>query len=349
MQTPLRRILTGVVFFVLTLIGAVMGYILAGWSVLDSIYMVVITIFGVGYGEVQPITTPHLRVFTMLVIVAGTSSAVYAVGGFFQLVTEGEIKRVLGARRMAREIGELQNHVIICGFGRMGQILARRMAEVGEAFVVVDSDGDRIQEAELNEYLICPGDATDETVLTAAGIHRARALSTVLPNDAANVFITLTARGMNPNLTILARGEKPSTEKKLLQAGADRVVLPATIGAMRMAHLIRHPISADLLDVSDGVTHLNELLAQVEVKIDEIRIDPSSELLGSSVGSVEVKGQGAFIIVALRRGTGEMIVHPGQDVFLHEGDTLIVLGHRGDLPKFARVNRRQRLYRGARF
>ncbi|MDX2213382.1 MAG: potassium channel protein [Oculatellaceae cyanobacterium bins.114] len=348
MHQSFRRILSGAIVFSLTIIIAVAGYIIAGWSPLDAIYMVVITVFGVGYGEVRPITSPFLRVFTILVIIAGTSSAVYIVGGFIQMVTEGEINRALDARRMMRDIETLEQHVIICGFGRMGQILSRQMQETRQSFVVIDNNVDRIAEAEILGYLVLTGDATDEAVLETAGIGRAKVLATVLSEDALNVFITLTARGLNPGLIILARGEFPTTEKKLKQAGADHVVLPAAIGALRMAHMITHPAALDLLDPNDGRSNLNELLAQIDVQIDELAITKGSPLLGSTISEIEIQGKGTFIVIALRRADGSNIIHPDHRTPLLDGDTVIVMGHRGDIPRFARYYRlrRQTWYRG---
>jgi voltage-gated potassium channel len=352
MKTSFQRILVGTVFFVLTQIIAVAGYRLAGWSWMDALYMVVITIFGVGYGEVRPILDPALRLFTIFVIVAGTSSAVYMVGGFVQMVTEGEINRALGARKMTKEIQQLERHVIICGFGRMGMLLASQLGEAGQAFVVVDLDEGRIAQAQALGYLVRLGDASDERILQEAGIDRAVALATVLPNDAVNVFITLTARNLNAELMILARGERSSTEKKLLQAGANRVVLPAAIGATRMAHLITHPASVDFLDWSNSLASLNETLAKAHVQLDELPVSPRSELIGTDLGSLELRGQGSFIVVALRRADGEMLVHPGSEVFIHGGDTLITVGRKGDLPqavKHLAQPSKKLLYRGARF
>jgi voltage-gated potassium channel len=349
MKTPLRRLLFGAGGFLLTIGIAVSGYRIAGWSWMDAIYMVVITIFGVGYGEVRPVVDTGLRLFTMFVIVAGTSSVVYSVGAFLQLVTEGEINRALGARRMTLEIETLDQHVIICGFGRMGILLAARMVEAQRSFVVVDRDEERIAQARDRGYLVRLGDATDESLLEAAGIRRAAVLATVLPNDALNVFITLTARNLNPQMMILARGEQASTEKKLLQAGANRVVLPAAIGATRMAHLITHPASLDFLDTSNSLSSLNEILSQVQVELDELPIAAHSELIGASVGAIEVRGQGAFIVVALRHSDGEMVIHPTPEITLQIGDTLIVMGRRGDLPQFVRRLAPPRQRRSSRF
>ena len=229
MQTSFRRILTGIVFFTLTVTLAVKGYVIAGWTLLDAIYMVVITVFGVGYGEVQPLTSTSLKIFTILVIIAGALSVAYIISGFVQFIAEDELRRFLEFKRMNKDIKLLENHVIICGFGRSGQMVAKNMKAARQPFVVVDKDPDRTELAREQGYLMYLGNATDETSLRAVQIHRARTLATVLPDDAANVFITLTAREMNPNLMIVARGELPSTEKKLRLAGANHVVLPAII------------------------------------------------------------------------------------------------------------------------
>lgn len=349
MQTSLKRIVTGAVFFAVTVILAISGYVIAGWSILDAVYMVVITIFGVGYGEVRTITSPQLKVFTILVIIGGTSSTLYLVGGFVQMITEGEINQVLGKRRMSRTIELLKQHVIICGFGRMGQILARRMLDEQVPFVVIDNNHDRVEKAESLGYLVYLGNATDDLVLDRVGIDQAKALATVLPDDAANVFITLTARELNPDLMILARGELPSTEKKLRLAGADQVVLPATISAMRMAHMITRPATIDLLNQTDERDTLNELLAQLDIEVDEVSIEPASGLVGATIGDVEIGGRGTFVIVALRRADGTTMTHPDQLTVLNAGDAVIVMGHRGDIPQVVSrfVVRRKIRYRGA--
>jgi voltage-gated potassium channel len=267
-NSSFRRIVTGIIFFSLTVVGAVIGYMVAGWNFLDAIYMVVITIFGVGYGEVQPLTSPPLKVFTIFVIIAGALSVAYIVSGFVQMITEGEIHRALNVKRMTKEISSLEDHVIICGFGRIGQLVARKLKRDRQPFIIVDNDPERVVLAKEQGYLIYQGNATDETALEAAGILRAKSLATVLPNDAANVFITLTAREMNSALMILARGEMPSTEKKLRLAGANHVVLPASISALRIAHLISHPSAVDFLSQTDGQHGLNEFLAELDIQLN---------------------------------------------------------------------------------
>jgi voltage-gated potassium channel len=349
MRSAIRRIIVGSSIFVSICAISTSGYMIAGWSFLDAIYQVVITVFGVGFGEINTMG-PELRIFTMFVIVSGYTAVGYIVGAFLQLITEGEIRKAMGARRMMRDIQALENHTIIGGYGRMGQVLAKRLAESKQPFVVIDNNDDRLQTAEAMGYLVFLGNATDEATLEAVGIERAKVMATVLPDDATNVFITLTARSMNPSLIILARGEFPSTEKKLRRAGADHVVLPAEIGALRMSHIITHPAALDILDRNDGGSTLTEMLSQLEIQIDELAITPNSDLIGTSVGTMEIRGNRNFIVVAVRRANGSLIIRPGVDIFLHEGDTVVVMGHRGDIPKFAAMHAldRQMQYRGAR-
>ncbi len=348
MRSPMRRVITGAVFFGITLIGSVAGYVLFGCPVSDAVYMVVITVFGIGYGEFCPIS-PLQRMLTILVIVSGYSSAAYTVGGFIQMITEGEIKAALEHRRKTKDLANLEQHTIICGYGRIGQVLSRKLTEAKQNFVIVDNDPERLANAEENGYRVYQGNATNEQALLAAGIERAKVLATVLPDDASNVFITLTARGLNPNLTIVARGEMPSTEKKLRLAGADHVVSPASISGMRMANLITHPNTIEFLDQSEERTRLNELLAQIDVQVDELTIPPGSPLVGGTIGDLEIRGKGTFIVVALRKFSGEIITHPDHNMPLSAKDVVIVLGHRGDIPQFTRLfEKRQIRYRGAK-
>lgn len=350
LQTSFQRISTGILFFSVTIVVAVAGYILAGWTPLDAIYMVVITIFGVGYGEVKPLETTSLRVFTILVIIAGALSVAYTVAGFVQMVTQGEIRRALHIRQMTQDIQNLTNHVIVCGYGRMGQMLAQKLKADQQNFIILDRDPDRISAAELQGYLVYLGNATDEEQLKAVGIERARVLATVLPDDAANVFISLTARELNPKLMIVARGTLPSSEKKLRLAGADQVILPATIGALRMAYLISHPHAVNFVAQDDGRENLNELLAEIDIQVNELLVSAESPLLGRTISDVETGGRGTFIVVALRRQEGDVVIHPGHQEILTEGDAVMIMGHQGDMPNFAQRSaaRSQLRYRGAR-
>ncbi|TVQ46352.1 MAG: potassium channel protein [Gloeocapsa sp. DLM2.Bin57] len=351
MPNSLTRIFIGTIFFIITMIVAVVGYILFGWTTLDSIYMVIITIFGVGYGEVQPLETPAQKVFTILVIIAGTSSAVYSVGGFVQMITEGEINKALNTQRQQKTIDNLSDHIIICGFERMGQILAQQLHKSGEQFIVLDNNPESLTIAESLNYLIKIGDVTDETFLESIGILRAKIIAVVLPDDTANVFITLTARSLNPDLTIIARGDRPSTEKKLLLAGANHIILPASLSALRIANLITHPTALDFLGHKQELNYLNELLGQLNIEMNELLILADSPLIGKTIRELQVRSQGNFIVVALSRSDGELIIPPNPSLILNKGDNLILLGNTGNLNKlelsFA-LKRKERLYRGVK-
>src|ERR1700755_1169826 len=176
MRRPGKRMLNGALFLLLTATTGVIGYVVAGWNLLDAIYMVVITIFGVGYGEVRHLESNGLRIFTMGFIVSGCSALIYIMGGFFQLITEGEINRALGRHRMQKQISTLHDHVIICGFGRIGRILVRELTQAQRACVVVDTSAERIADARQAGALVLEGDATQDAVLETAGIARASAL-----------------------------------------------------------------------------------------------------------------------------------------------------------------------------
>ncbi len=318
---------------------------------MDAVYMVIITIFGVGYGEVRTVATPELRVFTMSLIVAGYGAAIYAVGGFVQLITEGEINRALGARRMNRGIGSLQNHTILCGYGRVGRILAAEVAGSGNDLVVVDRDRDKIVAAEADGHLVVSGDASSEAVLREAGIDHASHLAAVLPSDAANVFVTLTALGMNREVLVIARAEDPASESKLRRSGADEVILPAAIGAQRIANLITRPTAEDFLASRAELRgDLGQELDKIGLQVEELTVTAGGPLSGQPLGNIEIGGNHGFLIVGLRRPASGVIVNPDDSEMLRDGDTVIVVGHKNDLPELRRRYELERevYYRGAR-
>lgn len=349
MQLPLQRLISTVIFFLVTCAVAAAVYAAHGWSLTDAVYMVVITIFGVGYGEVRPVDTLTLRTVTMMLIVVSYGCVIYIAGGFVQMVMEGEINRAINRRRMTQGIEQLAGHTILCGYGRAGRILAAELLRKGTAFVVVDQDEEKLNDAEAAGMLIVEGNAIEEDILARAGVARARVLATVLPDDAANVFITLTARELNPDVEIIARAENPSTEKKLLRSGADRVVLPAVIGGQRMAQLITRPGAEQMLADSDGNVELQHELGQIGMKLDELRITAGSPLDGHAIGDIDLGGNRGFLIVAVRRADGQMVLDPPGDCSLSGGDAVIVLGHASELPKLEKryAATKEITYRGA--
>ena len=332
---PFRKMVTGISLFCVVCVVAVVGYVAAGWPVADSIYMVIITIFGVGYGEVQPVQSTELRALTIVVIISGYAAVIYTVGGFMQMVIDGELNSALGARRMSREIDRLENHTIICGFGRMGRIIARELSQSGKPFVVIDADERQIHAAEESGYLCITGDATEEHVLAQAKIQVASVVATVLSQDSTNVFITITARAMNPNATIIARGENPRTENKLLGCGAKKVVLPTAIGAKRIVQLITRPSAEGMLEQFAKNGGVNEDLGQIGLQFNELEVRPESALAGRPLSNIEVRSNHGFLIVGIRRADGSTILNPSPETQLSEGDTVVVIGHNDDIPELA--------------
>jgi len=325
MQRSHKTILAGLFFFTATCIVAVAGYVIAGWDWIDAVYMVVITVYGVGYGEVQPIAHSGLKFFTMLVILCGCTSAIYVFGGFVQFLVEGELNQFLGARRMKSEVSRLQDHIILCGFGRVGKILSRELHAHQQAFVVIDADPTKIEVAGSLGYLALKGNATTEEILMEAGIDRAMALGAVLSDDVLNVFVTLTARELRPDLAVFARAENPATEKKLLTSGAQQVVLPASIGARRIAE--------SMLDFSRAKQH-PERAGERRMTMSDLErlgfVHQSCRLpdrwVGGTVQDVERQLSGQFLICELRRSDGETLPRPGSQESLKAGDQLFVLG-----------------------
>jgi len=244
---------------------------------LESIYWTVITIAGVGYSQSVDVEVPESRQFlSIIVILVGMLAMAYTVGMLIQAIVEGQLDKVMGAKRMNKEISKLKDHVIICGFGRIGQNLAHRLARHRVPFIVIDPVAEMITEAKAHGYVCLEADATDENVLRSVGIDRASTIVFGIQSDPDNVFLTLTVRNMNSDITIVARGEDPRTEKKLLQAGANQVVMPAIIGAERIADMILRPEASDLLRCIGHESGLN-------AELEEFKFTAESPYIGRTV------------------------------------------------------------------
>ncbi len=326
MHSPVRNLLLGVVYMLVVMTIATLCYVAAGSRFSDALYMVVITVYTVGYGETVPITTPALRWITVGTIIFGCTGMLYLTGALIQFITLNEINKVLGHRRMSNQIDRLRNHVIVCGFGRLGVMLARELHAASVPFVIVEQQEARIEEARALGYLYLQADATEETNLQAAGVTRARTLATVLPADAANVFITLSAHSLNPDLEIIARGELPSTESKLIQAGASKVVLPAHIGAERIAEMILFRDTARFLPGADQNESFGRTLRQLGLDIDTVVAAPDSPVVGQTIEAVEQQASCAFFVVQITRRNGEAIMRPDPDTLIEAGDGLVLVG-----------------------
>ena len=299
---------------------SVLGYrYIGGYGWLEATWLVVVTISTVGYSE-HTSSSPAMQLFTMLVIVLGVTGAAYTCGGFVQLMLEGEVEKVLGKRKMTIEISRLKDHVVICGFGRMGEDLAKQLSHRGFKLVVIDNSDDRVVVAREKNLIAVTGDATSENVLLDAKLSDALVLVTALPTDAENVFITLTARNICPEIQIIAKAELESSCRKLRQAGADKIVMPHKIGAQRMERMITRPSTADLVELFAETSAL-------DIELDEFRISDSSSLIGKSLAQSKIKEEFDLLVVGIHGSDGQFRFNPKPHDTIQPGDTLVVMGN----------------------
>jgi len=318
---PVRHLKISICVLVLLVSFGTLGYIaIEGWDTLDSLYMTVITLSTVGFKEVHNLSDPG-KVFTMVLIFFGVSVIGYIVGSLAQIMFEGQFHRIIGRKKVEKAINALQDHYIICGFGRIGALICKEFAAKPLPFVVVEKDTGTIDRMELDGhgYLFLRGDATADDTLLKAGIRKAKGLISVVTSDTENVYITLTARGLNPDLYILARSGEEGSEIKLKRAGANKVVSPYLIGGSRMAQAILRPTVVDFIEIATGHEHM-------ELQMEEILIPEHSGYIGESLASSGFRKETGVIIVGIKKACGTMGFNPESHTKIEAGDTLIVLG-----------------------
>lgn len=315
-MTTNRRIL----FIILTL-SAVLVFGTAGFtfflklSFIDSLYMTVITISTVGYGLIKPLTSPSQKIFVIILILGGVSTVAYLVSTLFQFTLEEYFGR---RKRMQKQIQKLSNHYIIAGYGRVGKQIAIEFAKAKKEFVVIEKNEEMIKDL-LNEgiYYI-EGDATEDDTLIRAGIENAVGLTAALNSDADNVFMTLSAKTLNKNLTIVARANTQEAEAKLKAAGADRVISPSLIGARRMASMLLSPFISDYLDL---ISHSEK----IEYRLEELTIEKNSTLADLSLESAAIRQKTGALVLSVKRGD-KVNTNPDPSETLKPGDNLVVIG-----------------------
>lgn len=318
--------------FVLFLLCFVLAFGTAGYMILenmsfiDALYMTVITLATVGFKEVKELDDPG-KIFTIFLIFCGFGVFTYGVTSGAKIIIEGEIKDVYQKRKKKKRIKQLEKHYIVCGFGRMGSIIARELKANNVDIVIIEKEKVNIPE---DDFLYIEGDATHDDTLKAAGVERAKGLITVLPSDAENLYVVLSARELNPNLFIVARAVEKEAEAKLKRAGADRVVSPYLIGGLRIAHTVLRPTVVDFLEFATRSEH-------IEIQIEEIEVYSSSSLVGKTIAQSGIGRDIGVIIIGIKRADGTMKFNPTSQTLIKEGDTLIVIGQTDKLSLLEKV------------
>lgn len=301
------------------------GYMnIEGWSFLDSIYMTIITLASVGYKEVKELSE-NGRIFTIFLIIGGVGTVLYALNNGAKIILEGEIKEIFGRRRLEKRIREMKGHYIICGYGRMGKIICRELKSKHIKHVVIEKNPE-VNIPEREDILLLPGDATKDEVLKEAGVERAKGLISVLPTDAENLYVVLSARELNPDLFIVARAGEEGSEQKLIRAGANRVVSPYHIGGLRIAHTVIKPAVVDFIEFATRS-------GNIDLQMEEIAVKDGSKIAGMTLDECGIGRELGIIIVAIQRAGGEMKFNPTFRTTIKPGDILIALGETSKLKR----------------
>lgn len=314
-----RKLAAVVALLAVTLVVGALGYkAIEGWSFFDGLYMTVITVGTVGYGETHPLSD-HGRIFTMGLILAGSGILVYAVSAVTAFIVEGDLTDVLKRLKMKGRIDALTGHYLICGDSNTGRYAIEELQRTHRPFVVIDKDPAKIAELGQREILFIEGDASTDDVLLNAGIARASGLIATLHSDADNLFLVFTARGLNPKLRIIAKAAEEASREKLLRAGADSVVMPNAIGGLRMVSELVRPAVVTFLDV---------MLRDKDkaIRVEEIRVREGSAAAGRILGETGILDTAGASLVALVREDAPYLFNPPPSTRLNAGDLLIMLG-----------------------
>jgi len=316
----MRKILIVALIFITLLLVGTFGYMLTeDMSFWMGMYLTIITVFTVGYGDFVPVH-PSGRVFTVFLVITSVSFVMYTFSKVTETMIEGELRGLYKRRKMNRQISRLRDHYIVCGFGRIGKEICKILQEHQRPFLIIEKDVEEIKAIEDLQYLYLQGEAADDEVLLNAGIERAKGLVSVVASDADNLYITLTARGLNAHLYIMTRSSGVrGVQTKLKRAGATRVISPYSIGARRMAHLIVRPTVSDFLD-------LTMRAGELDLIMEELVVGPGSNLNGKNLIESEIRKKYDVIVVAIKRHDGTMLFNPKSETRIMVSDILIVLG-----------------------
>jgi voltage-gated potassium channel len=313
-----RNLLYPVIIILGVITYGTIGYMLIEeWDFLDSLYMTVITLTTVGFEEVHVLSRGG-RVFSIILMLSGVGAMFYVLGVAAKVLLEGELRDVLGRKRLNKKIEKLKNHYIICGYGRMGSIICRELSHNKVPFVVIEGSPEVVASMDA-DMLSLQGDGTQDAVLKQAGIEKAKGLISVLSSDANNLYVVLSARGLNQNLRIVARASDEGAEQKLIRAGADSVVSPYFIGGLRIAHRLLKPAVVDFIEFATRSGNM-------EIQMEEIEVGEGSHIINQSLHESGIGKNLGTIVVAIKRKSGEMEFNPNSTIIIQKGDTLIAMG-----------------------
>lgn len=325
-----RHLLLSIVIALAIIFSGTWGFmIIEGWNFLDSLFMTLITLSTVGYGEVHQLS-PAGRVYTIFLIVVGVGFLGYAGATVMQYMIEGRLRIILGRRRLDKKITRLKNHYIVCGYGRIGRVLCMNLRQKPIDIVVIEKDPGLVPVMEEDRILYISADTADETVLINAGIERAKGLIAVLGTDVDNVFLVLTARQLNPDLFIMARAIYKESKSKLLAAGASAVESPYDVGAVSMAHRIIRPTVTSFLNLA--LTYDRK-----DIQMEEIPVSPASKMVNTMLKNSGIRQDFNLIIIAIKQADGGMFFNPSFETRLEPGSTVIAVGQEQDLQNLEKV------------
>ncbi|MBC8555913.1 MAG: potassium channel protein [Candidatus Brocadiales bacterium] len=323
-----KKLILSLILFIIVLLSGTAGYyFIEGWKLFDSLYMTVITLSTVGFHEVEPLSKAG-KAFTIGLIFFSLGVVAFAVNYGLKAIFEGEFQDVFGRRKLKKTLDSFEKHYIVCGYGRMGKVICTELKRKGIPFVIIEKEP---RELDVDDdFIIIYGDATRDELLKSVGIERAKGLISVLDSDAQNLYVVLSARGLNKDLFIVARANEEGSDYKLARAGANKVVSPYHIGGLRIAHTILKPTVVDFLE-------LTAKAGNMEIQIEEVVVEEASSLAGKTIKDADIRAKNWVVIVALKKNNGKILFNPRADTLIEVGDKVAVIGEPEHFSQFEKM------------
>jgi voltage-gated potassium channel len=315
--------------FVIIFCGTYGYYLIEGWSLFDSLYMTVISLTTVGYSETHPLSQAG-KIFTIILILSGIGSVAYIIGNISMQFIHPFFEFVTKEKKMDSALKKIKDHFIVCGYGRIGRDVSLNLVKEGRPVVVIDRQPVQSKELEKYQVPVVVGDASNEDCLLKAGIDRAKGLVSAVTSEAENVFITMTARGINPELFIISRFEEPATRQKLMRAGANKVINPYQIGSDKISHIILKPTISKILDFAQE-------RGQFQINIEELALKKKNPLIGKTLRNCGIRDKHNIIIIAIEKQEGDIIANPGPDYVFQEFDRLVMIANSAELKSIFKI------------